>query len=473
MLDLLIKNGIVLTMANGTAGLIRSGAVGILGNTIACVGESEKVCRTYQAKETIDAEGKIIMPGFVNAHTHSTTGLAKGILVDLKYYLEQGLAGYNEGITPESQIASSKMHLLDGIRHGITTYCDTNFGSNVIAKVHEEFGTRCRISELVRELPWDTREVEGIYTFQRSYAEPYMEASKELLEKYGTDPDNRISAMVAFQGLDYCSEELILSIRDLARRYDAMIHTHIAQSGSEMHQCALRWGKRPVEIFDELGMLDEKTIGGHMTRQPREDTALAASRGVALLATPTSYGHSLSPIGVYLQEGGTAAIGTDECAYSMVNPFGEMRVAKYHACIGAHLAGAPHVKAFKILQMMTTEAAKAIGLGDQVGSLEVGKKADVIIFNPFTITMLPLLLDPLVNFINNFVTAATGEEVETVIIDGKVVMRDKKMVFLDEKAIWEEVQYEGQKAAEKAYDYYKTLPDSEVLNLQADYFDNK
>ena len=471
MLDLLFKNGIVLTMANGKAGVIRSGAVGVTGNTITCVGESAEICRQYQAKETIDVEGKIIMPGFVNAHTHSTTGLAKGILVGLKYYLEQGLAGYNEGITAASQTASSKMHILDGIRHGITTYCDTNFGSNVIAKVHEEFGTRCRISELIRELPWDTRDIDGIYPFQRSYAEPYLAASKELLEKYGTNPDQRISAMVAFQGLDYCSEELILEIRDLARKYDAMIHTHIAQSYSEMKQCQLRWGKRPVAIFEELGMLNEKTIGGHMTRQPREDTTKAAQSGVTLLSTPTSYEWALTPIAAYLADGGTVALGTDECAYSMVNPFAEMRVSLYHANIGAHRDDVPMVRAFKILQMMTIDAAKAIGLGDQVGSLEVGKKADIIVFNPYTITMLPILKDPLVNFVNNFVTAASGDEVETVMIDGRMIMRDKQMVFLDERAIWEEVQYEGQKAAEKAYDYYKTLPDSEVLNLQSDYFD--
>lgn len=428
MLDLIIKNGILLTMAGGKAGILYNGAIGIKGSRIEYIGSSAEICAKQPAKETIDAEGKIVMPGFVNGHTHSTTGLAKGILVNIQYYLEQGLAGYNEGITPESQIASSKMHILNGIRHGITTYNDTNFGSNVIAKVHEQFGTRCRISELIRELPWDVRHVEGMYKFQRSYAEPYLAASKELLEKYGTDPENRVSAMVAFQGLDYCSEELILEIRDLAQKHDAMIHTHIAQADSEMNQCRLRWGKRPVQILDELGMLNNRTLGGHMTCQPREDTVLAASRGVVLMSTPTSYqydGYQLSPIAAYLTEGGVVALGTDECAYSMVNPFTEMRVAMYHANIGRMTTGGMDnlVTAFKTLQMMTIDSAKAIGLGDQVGSLEVGKKADIIIFNPNTITMIPILKHPLVNFVNNLVTAATGDEVETVIIDGKIIRR--------------------------------------------------
>lgn len=472
-LDLLIKNGIVLTMAKGKAGFIRNGAVGVRGNTIVCVGGSEEVCRSYQAKESIDAEGKIIMPGFVNAHTHSTTGLSKGILVGLKFYLEQGLAGYNEGITPESQIASSKMHILEGIKRGYTTYCDTNFGSNVIACVHEEFGTRCRISELVREFPWDIRDlVGGVYPFDRSYAEPYVAASKELLEKYGTDPNDRISAMVAFQGLDYCSEELILELRDLARKHNAMIHTHVAQGYFEVDQCLMRWGRRPVDVLEEMGMLNANTIGGHMTHHPPEDTVKAAHSGMALLTTPTSYTNKgdLSPIALYAAEGGTVAIGTDECAYACVNPCVEMRVTINHANIGAKLAGLEPMKVFKILQMSTIEAAKAIGLGDQVGSLEVGKKADIIIFNPYTISMLPLLVDPLINFINNFVMSATGDEVETVVIDGRVVMRDRKLLTLDEQAVNEEIQYEGQKAAEKAYDYYKTLPDSEVIALQSDYY---
>ena len=155
-----------------------------------------------------------------------------------------------------------------------------------------------------------------------------------------------------------------------------------------------------------------------------------------------------------------------------MNPFVEMRVAMYTTNMTRCSLGKeyPSVSAFKMLQLMTIDAAKVIGLGDQVGSLEVGKKADLIIFNPYTITMLPILKRPLVNFVNNLITAATGEEVETVIIDGRVIMKDKKMVFLDEKAIWEEVQYEGQKAAEKAYDYYKTLPDSEVMAQQTDFF---
>lgn len=473
MLDLLVKNGIVITMANGKAGVIKNGAVGIKGNSIVCVGDSSTILNEYEAKESINADGKIVMPGFVNAHTHSTTGLGKGILVGLLHYLDQGLAGYNEGITPESQTASSKMHILEGIKRGFTTYCDTNFGSNVIVKVHEQFGSRARISELIRELPWDIRGLlSDVLKFDRSYSERYIAATHELLDKYGTDTNSRISAMVSFQGLDYCSEQLILEIRDLARSRNAMIHTHIAQSDFEVNQCVMRWGKRPVDVFEEMEMLNSNTIGGHMTLNTPEENTRAAQSGVALLTTPTSYAYkgTLSPIAQYINAGGLVAIGSDECAYSCVNPFVDMRVANSHANTGARLAGLPMVKVFKILQMITIDAAKAIGLGDQVGSIEVGKKADIIIFNQNDITMVPFLIDPMINFINNLVTSATGNEVETVIIDGKLVVKDRKVLTVNEDDVIAEAQYEGQKAAEKAYKYYRTLPESEVLAIQADYY---
>ena len=472
MLDLLVSNATIITMAGGKAGTIQRGSVGIEGDSIACVGEAGAIAEKYSARRTIDAEGKLVMPGFVNAHTHSTTGLGKGILVGLKYYLEQGLAGYNEGITRESQTASSKMHILEGIKRGYTTYCDTNFGSSVIAKVHEQFGTRARISELVREMPWDYRDLVGqVYTFDRRYAEPNVQASHELLEKYGTDPNSRISAMVAFQGLDYCSEKLILELRDLARSKNAMIHTHVAQSYFEVDQCVKRWGKTPVCVLEEMGMLNCNTIGAHMTCHQNEDTELAAASGVGLLATPTSYSFSgkISPVAQYIHAGGRAAIGSDECAYSCVNPMVAMRVALSCSNIGARLAGVPALKVFQMLQMATIGAAEIIGLGDQVGSLEVGKKADIIILNPKTLSMLPFLLDPLINYVNNLVTSATGDEVETVIIDGKLVMEERKVLTVDEQEVFAEIQYEGQKAAEKAYRYFKTLPDSEVIALQSDF----
>ena len=119
--------------------------------------------------------------------------------------------------------------------------------------------------------------------------------------------------------------------------------------------------------------------------------------------------------------------------------------------------------------MATIDAAKAIGLGDQVGSLEVGKKADVVIFNPNVINMMPVLLNPLSNIVPTLVWSATGEEVETVICNGKIIVRDKVVLTADEEGIKAEVQKAAEKAALGAYEFYSNMEESEVLNLQKDY----
>lgn len=459
-------------MAGGKASIIPDGAIGIKGNTIHCVGDSHLIINEYKSERVIDAKGKIVLPGFINVHTHSAAGIGKGILTGLRYYLEQGAAGYSQASTLETRLASARMHVLEGIKRGYTTFCDNNFAMSVIAQVHEQFGTRARIAEGVREMHWDYRSQLGeIYTFDRKYAEAGIKGTHDLLEKYGTDPDNRISAMVSFQALDYNSEELVVELGELAKKHNAMIHTHVAQSPFEVEQCKKRFGMTPVDVLEKLGMLNENTLGAHMVYNTPEDTKKAAKSGMKMCYCPNSFtlAGGVPPAAMYANEGGTVGIGSDECAYSCVNPIADMRSGLIRANIGAKLAGIPPVKIFRIFQMSTIDAAKTIGIEKQAGSLEPGKKADIIIFNPDVINMKPVILTPMVNFMQNIVLAATGEEVETVIIDGKIVMEDRKVLTADEESIKKEAQEAGQDAAIKAYEYYKNLPQSEVLGLQEDY----
>lgn len=472
MLDLIIKNGIVVTMAGGKAGIIEKGSVGIKGNRIVCVDDSALIAKQYSAKREIDAEGKFILPGFINVHTHSAGGIGKGILTGLRYYLEQGIAGYNESISDETMIASSKMHVLEGIKRGYTTYCDNNFGMSKVAFVLDQFGVRGRISDNIREMPWDYRNMLGdIYQFDRKYAEPNIKATFELLDKYGTDPEERISVMVSFQALDYNSEELVIEMRELAKKRKAMIHTHLAQSPFEVIQCEKRYGLRPVAALEKLGMLNSNTIGAHLVYNTPEENKIAAQSGLRMAYCPNSFTRAggIPPAAQYVAAGGIVGTGSDECAYSCVSPFADMRSGLIRANIGARIAEVPAVKIFKIFQMSTIDAAKAVGLEDQIGSIEPNKKADIVIFDPNVINMTPVLISPLVNIIPNMILAATGNEVETVIIDGKIVMEDRKVLTADEKSVIAEAQTQAQKAAEKAYAYYKKLPHSEVLELQADY----
>ena len=173
MLDLILKNAVVLTMKGKGIGLIKDGAVGVKGSTIKYVDDSTTLTKLYNAKRTIDASGRILMPGLINAHCHSYYGtLTRGVLTDLEFFLEQGLAAYMDTMDIKKQIISCKAFLLEGIKTGTTTYGDQGANYDVLVNIHEEMGVRARVSESMREMPWDISEfLGGEYAFDRKYAE--------------------------------------------------------------------------------------------------------------------------------------------------------------------------------------------------------------------------------------------------------------------------------------------------------------
>jgi len=475
-LDIVIYNGIVLTMSGKGIGIIPDGAIGIKGNKIICVDDSTQVMKEYKAEHVINANKKIIMPGFINAHTHSYYGVVcRGILTDLKLFLEQGAAGYLETLTIEKKIAGTKAHLLEGIKRGVTTFCDQGEEYDKLAFVHDMFGIRARLSEMVREMVWDYKDSLGeLYSFDRKYAEKSLKATQFLLDTYGTDPEDRISAMVCFQALDYVSTDLILDLKDIAKRNHAMIHTHMSQSPYEIEQVELRYGARPVEVFDRLGLLNDNTLAAHLLYNTFEENGKAAKSGLKMAYCPYSFCQvgASPPAAQYVYFGGTVGIGSDEAAYTGVNPISDMKSAHLNANVDAFHNNVPNLHLSKILRMHTIEAAAAIGMEKQIGSLEPGKKADIIIMNPYTVNMTPVLITPLSNIVQNIVSTATGNEVETVIVDGKIIMEDKVLKTVKEEEVLKEAQCLSQEAAEKAYEYYRKLPDSEVLTLQSQFFYN-
>lgn len=470
MLDIIIKNAILFTMADSGVGMIPNGAAGIKGNRIEVVDDSVFVTKSYNAKQVIDAGGKVLMPGFINTHCHSQYGvMCRGILTDLEFYLEQGLAGYLDTLDIEKETVSCRAHLLEGVKHGITTFGDIGSHYDILSGVHDAFGVRARIGEQIREMQWDISEfLNGDYVFDRKYAQPGIDAMFRILDKYGTDPNERISAMVSFQALDYVSEELMTELREVAGKRNAMIHTHLAQSPYEVEQSIRRFGVRPVEAFEKLGFLSSNTLAAHLVYNTREENRKAAESGMRMACCPFSWcevGIS-PPTAQYLHFGGTVGLGSDEATYTGINPMQDMKTGYLNANIDAYHNDVPTIPMSRVLRLQTIDAAKALGMEKQIGSLEPGKFADMILLNPNTINMMPVLLKPLTNLPQNIVSTATGNEIETVIIDGKMIMENHELKTVDEKQILEDTQRLGQEAAESAAQYYEKLARSEVLDRQ-------
>lgn len=472
MLDVLILNGIIVTMAGKYTGILKDGAVGIKGNKIVCVGDSEGIKREYKAKRMIDATGKLVMPGFINAHTHSSDIFFRGIMTDIEFYLEQGYAGFFDHLNIDTHIAGTKLHLLNGLKYGVTTYCDNIENLYETAKVYEDYGVRARISNCIRELSWDYKDVlDEIYTFDRSFAEEGITDTIKILEKYGTDPRDRITCMVSAQAIDLVSESLLIELRELAKKHSAMMHIHLAQSKYEMIQAEKRFGKSPVNILEQLDLLNSNTLAAHLIFNSPEDNIKAAKSGMRMAYCPTNSGRKgfISPAAEYVEAGGIVGIGTDEAISNGVNIFNEMKVATLMTSARARNTGAEIIPLWKLLRMATIESAEAIGLEQQIGSLEPGKLADLIILDISVPNLSPLYMDPIKNIVQMLIYTTSGHEVEAVMVDGKFLMEDGKMKYINETDVMMDVQKEADRIIKGAYNYYKALPESEVLQKQIYY----
>ena len=339
--------------------------------------------------------------------------------------------------TKEDGLAGLKVHLLESIKHGTTTFLDYDSHMLDVARVYEEVGARARLAEILFEISdrGDYSMEDGLYGFDRTSGVDGLNENIELIEKYGTDPGNIVSAMFGPQAINFLSEEMLMDIRDLAEKYDAMIHMHLAQCPSEVEYCQRKFGMTPVEYLEDIGLLNSRMIAAHQTESSREDIKKCVDAGVSLLCCTNSmamtYG-KYPPILDFLEFGGKVALGSDETtSNNNTNMFLEM---KSTAITGKVIAGDTTVlPSWKMMRLATIDAAKAIGMDEYIGSLETGKKADMIIIDCKTPAMVPFLLDPIRNVVPNLVYSSLGENVETSIVNGRIIMDNKKVLAMDDE----------------------------------------
>jgi len=247
------------------------------------------------------------------------------------------------------------------------------------------------------------------------------------------------------------SEEMLLRVKEEAQSRGMMSHIHVAQGGREAIQINLRYGTTTVHYLNSIGFLDDTVIAAHCHQTTDDEVGILADRGVRYVSCPASIGiidGITPPLALYLELGGeSAAIGSDQASgNNSHNMLVEMKVA---ALLNKTRHRDPTVlPAWKMLRIATIEGARTIGLGDSIGSLEPGKKADMLILDLKRAHMTPVISRPVRNIAPNIVYSARGDEVETVIIDGKVVMEDRIVLTMDE----EKVIAEAQRAAEEICD---------------------
>lgn len=428
-MDVLIKNGLVLTMDKRRR-ILKNTSVGITGGKITDIREDI----TGEADFVIDAENKIVMPGLINAHTHLPMTLFRGVADDLP--LEKWL---NEEIWPiERQLeakhvyAGSLLGCLEMIQSGTTCFNDMYFFMDGVARSIEESGIRGCISHAMFDFG-DTSKIKEM-----------LKHGRENLKKYRK---GLVRAFVGPHAPYTCSEELLLKAKKLADKHQTMVHIHIAESEKEVNDSKEQKGAPPFEYLDEIGFLGENVISVHSVWASKKEMGILKKRGVKVVHNPISnmkMANGVAPVPEYVKKGICVSLGTDGAASNNnLDMFEEMKVcALLHKINSMNPSTVP---AYKVLEFATINGARALGMENEIGSIEAGKAADVILVN-----LKRANLTPLTNPVSHIVYAAKGSDVDTVIVNGRVLMQNRQLRTLDLEEVLKFANEEAGKLFAKA-----------------------
>jgi 5-methylthioadenosine/S-adenosylhomocysteine deaminase len=421
--DLMMMGGIVLT-ADPDWNIYDPGAVAVDRGAIVGLGPREEIEKAYRGREQIDANGKLVMPGLLNAHTHAPMTLFRGIADDLP--LETWLHEYiwpaeAKWVGPDFVRLGTQLAAAEMIRSGTVLFCDMYFFQDEVAQVCREAGLRVVIGEGLVDFPnpdYQTPE-EG------------LERNEYLLQKWGDD--SLVIPSIQPHSPYAVSSGLMQQAKALADEYGAPYLLHVSETQSEVQESIEKYGHTPVGRLADLGVLGPTTVAIHGVHLTDEDIELLAQHEASVVHCPESQlklASGFTPVPKLLEAGVKVGLGTDGAASNNdLNMFGEMgTAAKVHKV----MAGDPTVvDARQALSMATLEAARVLGLQDRLGSLEVGKRGDMIVLDLDVPHMVPVY-----NVTSHLVYAAHSSDVRTVIIDGCVVMRDRELLTLNEGEIF-------------------------------------
>jgi len=403
--------------------VITNGAVAIDGGRILAVGARSEILKQYYAFETIEANDRLIIPGLINGHTHIPMTLFRGLADDLD--LQEWLTKYifpaeAKNVTEEFVRVGTRLGLAEMIRGGTTTYCDMYYFEDAIADETARAGVRGLLGETLIDFPVADNKTheEGM-----AYVERYVSRWKghEL-----------IIAAVAPHAPYTVSEDHLKAIRAFADRTGVPIVTHISETKREVEDSLKAKGASPVAYLDRIGFLDKQVIAAHMVWPLENDLSILKSRGVGIVHNPQSnmkLASGVAPVPKMMADGLLVGLGTDGAASNNdLNMWEEMdTAAKLHKVF----SGDPKVMTAKqAFELATIRGAESLHLEKEIGSLEPGKRADLAIVERTSLHQMPLY-----NLYSDLVYATKASDVQTVIINGRVVMRDRHLLTLNESSI--------------------------------------
>ena len=425
--DRIITGGRILVL-NEKESHIRDGIVAIDGENIVAVGEKKELENRYIGREIIDASGCLIMPGLINCHNHAAMTCFRGIADDLE--LTDRLNNYispaeAKNMNEEMAYWGSMLACAEMIKSGTTTFCDMYLFEDETAKAAKKAGMRCLLGEALFDFPSPNSQTPG----------EGLDYTRMLIEKWADDP--LVNIVVEPHSLYTCSIDLLKNAKAIADRYNIPYATSLLENRGEQEQLFRKFGNSPVAFLKDIGCLTERFIAFHCVSMDEEEIKLFAEHECKVIHNPESnmkLASGVAPLPDMLNAGVTVGLGTDGCASNNnLDIFAEMDMAaKLHK---VHRLDPMVMDAGTVVRMATCEGAKALGLGNITGNLIPGMKADIII-----IDLNKPHLTPIYNEFSHLVYTVNGGDVDTVLINGKVVMRGRKLLTIDENEVMERVK---------------------------------
>ncbi|UCD88338.1 MAG: amidohydrolase [Desulfobacterales bacterium] len=398
--------------------LIERGAVAVSADRIVDVDTEDALTASYQAAQTIDARGGIIMPGLVNAHTHAAMTCFRGLADDLPLmtWLNDYIFPAEAKLTPDIVYQGTRLACSEMILSGTTTFCDMYLFEEAVARAAKEVGIRAVVGEVIYDFP----------SPNYGPVEEGLKYTEDLIQKWRDD--SLITIAVEPHSPYVCSPELLQKARAIAERNGVPMVIHLAETEREVAEIRKKYGRTPVTHLADIGFLSSSLIADHCVVLSEEDMTLMTDYDVKVAHNPESnmkLASGIAPIPELLKRGVTVGIGTDGCASNNnLDMFQEMdSAAKLHK---VHALDPTVMDARTVVRMATIDGARVLGLDDTTGSLEAGKKADII-----TIDITRPHLIPMYNVYSHLVYAVTGSDVVTAFVNGRVLMEQRAFTALD------------------------------------------
>jgi 5-methylthioadenosine/S-adenosylhomocysteine deaminase len=446
--DTLITGGHLLTMSGDGVGFVENGAVAVDGRKIVAVGPPSEFAADA-TRRIIDATDCVVMPGLIDAHIHSAATLGRGLAQEVETWMASAYAPLMRHARDEDAPLWTMLALMEGVANGTTTFGDYEFPMDRVVQSHVAMGSRAVLCEGVTEVDWSKREqwaAQGWKPGDPAILDPIVGESAfqrelDLFERWNGHDEDRIKIVFGPVAADFVSTELLLRCQAEARKRGTSIHLHVAQDEREQTATLKRSGLRAIPFLDSIGVLAPDLMAVHLSTATADEVRLVAERGARMICCSNSIGiidGVVPPAAAFKAASGLVALGSDQAAgNNSHNIFSEMRATAMFAKIAA---GSPlPLPSWQILRMATIEGAQVLGIGDRVGSLEVGKEADLILVDLTRPPMAPALFGPARNLVPNLVYAETGANVRLTMVAGSVIYESGEFININRRAVMSEV----------------------------------